>query len=69
MEMKYWLVTVAVKTETEQGKYKKVSEDYLAEAVSVTDAEARIVADWKEAGDVRDYHIKCIRETKILKIV
>lgn len=67
--LKYYLVSVAVKTETDNGKIKKLSEDYLTEASSVTEAEANIVQDWKSVGDVREFNVKSVRETKILKVV
>lgn len=65
----YYKVVVAVKTETASGKYKKYNEEYLTLAVSVTDAETRVVENFVKAQDIRDYSIKSASITRILEVV
>lgn len=68
-EEQYFLVNVKVQMETSRGSLKTVTEQYLTRASSVTEAEANIVKDFKESGDIRDYCVDGAKSTKILKVV
>ena len=48
-------------------KEKKSTETYLVEALSVTEAEAKVVADFK--GYIFDFEVKSVTNSKIVKII
>ena len=45
--MNYWQVDVKLTIEHESGKIQKVTEKYLVDAVSPTDAEAKVFKDFE----------------------
>ena len=49
------------------GRKKKVTEMYLVEAMSVTEAEAKVVKEFE--GYSLDYHVKSVKQSKIIKIL
>lgn len=49
------------------GKPKKVTEQYLVNAVSVTDAESKVNTEFKNSP--LEFEVKSISETKILKVL
>jgi hypothetical protein len=53
--------------EQPNGKIKKVSETYLVEAVSVTDAEAKLYKHLEN--EPFDWAVKSVSETKILEVI
>lgn len=65
----YWYkVRIQLESEDENtGKIKKISEEYLVRAYSVTDTEAKIHRDFE--GESLDYRIMQVVETKILKVI
>ena len=63
----YYQVKVKVKIEDEKGKIKKVTEVFLVDAVSVTDAES-IVVKKEFSTDGIDREVISVTETKILKV-
>lgn len=64
----FYLVRVAVKYEDEKtSKVKTRREQYLVEAMSVTEAEAKIVKDFQQYND--DYEITSVMASKILKVI
>jgi len=68
--MAYYTAKVQLTTmvDTPKGtKEKKATEMYLVEALSVTEAEAKVVKDFE--GDNTEYQVKEVKETKILKIL
>ena len=68
--MKYFeVVAEVVIGEMKNGKPKKKKEYYLVDAHSVTEAEARFVNDWQKSGDVRDYTVNGVKESKILQVI
>lgn len=71
MELKnfYWYtVTVQFLVEDEQtGKIKKVKENYLVKAVSITDAETQVANDLE--GTIPDYRILTVTESKIIRVI
>jgi len=45
--MKYWLVNVLFIIDSDSGRVQKIKEQYLVEAVSATDAEAKIYKNFE----------------------
>ena len=67
---KYFEVTVEVVVATlKNGKDKKNKEIYLVDAMSVTEAEARVVQDFIEAGVNVDYKVSGARESRIIRVI
>lgn len=64
----YYSVKIEVITKTDSGREKKHSEEYLAEALSCTEAEAKIVKHFEGIANF-DYSVTAIRETKIIEII
>ena len=48
-------------------KEKRITETYLVEALSVTEAEAKVIEDFK--GVTFDFEVKSVTASKILKIL
>lgn len=48
-------------------KEKKTTETYLVEALSVTEAEAKVIEDFK--GYTFDFEVKSVTSSKIIKII
>lgn len=65
--MTYYQATVKVKIEDENGKMKKHTEQFLVDAVSVTDVEVKVTEEYK--GFNGDWELQKVSETKILKIL
>ncbi len=70
---KYFEVTVTVNHEVDGGKngtkIKKVKEAYLVDAMTVTEAEARVVKEFEEAGIQVEYEVTAAKESKILQVI
>jgi len=67
---KYFEVTVEVVVATlKNGKDKKNKEIYLVDAMSVTEAEARVVQDFTDAGVNVDYKVSGARESRIIRVI
>jgi hypothetical protein len=67
---KYFEVTVEVVVATlKNGKDKKNKEIYLVDAMSVTEAEARVVGDFSDAGVNVDYKVSGARESRIIRVI
>jgi hypothetical protein len=66
---KYYAVTVAVEVEDAKGKIKKQKEQYLVDAVSVTDAETKVTKLFEDEGMSTDFQVKSVKETKILQVI
>jgi len=67
-EMTYFLVKVEKKMEDERnGKIKKVVEQFLVNAVNVTDVEKQIYKEYE--GYPGDWAIHSVTATKIIKII
>lgn len=68
MEQNYWyIVTVQLSFEDENGKVKNSNEDYLVQAVSPSDAETKVANDFE--GENIVYRLKKVQESKIVKII
>ena len=68
--MAYYTAKVQLTTivDTATGtKEKKATEMYLVEALSVTEAEAKVVRDFK--GVTIDFEVKAVTNSKIIKII
>lgn len=59
-------LTMVVDTPKGQ-REKKVTETYLVEAMSVTEAEAKVVKDF--SGSTFDFEVKSVNTSKIIKII
>jgi hypothetical protein len=68
---KYFEVTVQVKLESEDSKgnvkVKRVSELYLVDAMSVTEAEARVVKLFE--GSPTDFEVVIVKGSKVLEVI
>lgn len=68
--MSYYTAKVQLTDEvdTPKGpKIKKTTETYLVEAMSVTEAEAKVINDFK--GYTFDFEVKSVTASKIVKIL
>ncbi len=65
---KYYAVTVAVEVEDAKGKIKKNKEQYLVDALSVTEAEAKIVKKFTDDAVQLEYEVIKVIETKIVDV-
>jgi hypothetical protein len=53
----------------DKGKQTKVTEQYLVDAVSVTDAEVKVTKMYENEGGSIDFQVKSVKETKILQVI
>ena len=68
--MSYYVAKIQLQEEvdTPKGpKTKKITETYLVEAMSVTEAEAKVIEDFK--GFTFDFEVKSVTASKIIKIL
>ena len=65
--MKYWQVTVVFEIVSDSGRNQKVKELYLVEAVSATDAEAKITKQF--FGVTLDWEITNLKKSNIIEIL
>ena len=68
--MSYYVakVQLTIEVDTPKGtKTKKTTETYLVEALSVTEAEAKVVKDFQ--GYNFDFEVKSVNASKIIKIL
>lgn len=68
--MSYYTAKVQLSTlvDTPKGtKEKKATEMYLVEALSVTEAEAKVVKDF--GNSTLDFEVKAVTSSKIIKII
>ena len=67
----YFEVLVHIKLEAEDSrggtKIKKINEFYLVDAISVTEAEARVVKLFKDFS--QDYEVVNVKKSKIVEVV
>jgi len=67
--MSYFQVNVSIVDINEKGKQTKITEQYLVDAVSVTDAEVKITKMYENEGGSIDFQVKSVKETKILQVI
>lgn len=67
---KYFEVTVEIVVGTSKsGKEKKQREIYLVDAMTVTEAEAKVVGDFEAASIQLDYKITQAKESRIERVL
>lgn len=67
---KYFEVIVEVVVSTQKnGKDKKAKEIYLVDAMSVTEAESRVVQDFEESGVQIDYKVSGAKESRVIRVI
>ena len=67
---KYFEVTVEMVVSTQKnGKDKKAKEIYLVDAMSVTEAESRVIKDFEESGVQIDYKVSGAKESRVIRVI
>ena len=67
---KFFEVTVEVVVAMQKNcKEKKNKEIYLVDAQSVTEAEARVVQDFTDAGVQIEYKVSGAKESRIIRVI
>ena len=70
---KYYEVLVELKMETVSSKgdsrIKKIKESYLVDAISVTEAEARVVKSFSDSGFSQEYNVIQVKGSKIIDVI
>lgn len=70
MDSKYFEVTVEIIVgQTKTGKDRKQKERYLVDAMSVTEAEARVVEDFEKSSTQLDYKVVGAKESRIERVI
>jgi hypothetical protein len=67
--MAYFLVSVEIVDMNDKGKQTKMREQYLVDAVSVTDAEVKVTKMFENEGMSTDFQVKSVKDTKILQVI
>jgi len=62
----YWTVVVELIHENDRGRTQKVREIYLVDAISATDAEAKIFKDFEGESN---FSVIGVNQSKIIKII
>jgi acetolactate synthase small subunit len=65
--MNYWLAKVKVDQETSRGTIKKVTEQFVVDAVNATDAEVKITKEYESYP--MDWEIDTLKQMRIIKII
>ena len=67
---KYFEVTVGLVVATlKSGKDKVQKESYLVDAMSVTEAEDKVVSDFEKAGVQIEYKVISARESRVIRVI
>lgn len=64
--MNYWIVTVQLQHETDKGRIQRTNEQYLIDAVSATEAEAKIYKDFEGESN---FEVIRVVQSKIIKVI
>ena len=64
---KYFQVVVKIKREDDKGKIKTFTERYLVDALTITEAEARVVKFMEDS--MLEYEISSATESRIMQII
>ena len=64
--MDYWQVTVQLEHENDRGRIQKVRELYLVDAISATEAEAKI---YIESEGESNFTVVGVNQSKIIKVI
>lgn len=65
--MSYYLAKVKVHMEDEKGHVKKVTEQYVVDAVSITDAEVKINKEFDNS--MLNFEVVSVSEMKLIKVI
>lgn len=65
---KFYAVQVAIEVEDAKGKIKKQKENYLVDAMSVTEAEAKLVKKFTSEGVNLEYEVVKVNETNVIEV-
>ena len=65
----YFQAVVEIVDMNDKGKQTKMRENYLVDAVSVTDAEVKVTKLFEDEGISTDFQVKSVKETKILQVI
>lgn len=65
---KYYSVAVSIEVEDAKGKIKKQKEQYLVDALSVTEAEAKLVKKFTKDAVKLEYEVVSVKETKVVEV-
>ena len=65
----YFQAIVEIVDMSDKGKQTKTRENYLVDAVSVTDAEVKVNKLFEDEGMSSDFQVKSVKETKILQVI
>ena len=65
---KFYSVQVAIEVEDAKGKIKKQKENYLVDALSCTEAEAKLVNKFVEEAVKLEYEVVKVSETNIIEV-
>ena len=65
----YFTVNVKVQQDNGNGKVKKVTEGYLVDAMSVTEAEARVINELKEELTGTEFEVVSASVSRIYKVI
>jgi hypothetical protein len=64
--MNYWTVTVQLEHENDRGRIQRVKELYLVDAVSATEAEAKIYTEFEGESN---FSVVGAVQSKIIKVI
>ena len=64
--MNYWQVTVQLEHENDRGRIQRVRELYLVDALSATEAEAKIYTEFEGESN---FAVIGVNQSKILKVI
>ena len=64
--MNYWQVTVQLENENDRGSIQRVKELYLVDAISATDAEAKIYTEFEGESN---FTVVGVNQSKIIKVI
>ena len=65
--MKYFAVTIKIKREDDKGKLKTATERHLVDALTVTEAEGRVVKFMEQFQE--EYMISSVTESRIVQLI
>lgn len=65
----YFTVNVKIQQDNGSGKVKKITERYLVDAMSVTEAEARVISELKEELTGTEFEVVSASVSRIYKVI
>jgi hypothetical protein len=65
----YWQVTVQFERENDNGRIQKIKENYLVDAMSGTEAEAKTYAELEQRGEMQnDVRVVSLKQSNIIRV-